>query len=89
MIAERFAGLGALNSSGFQQAGVKAGESLAEKLGALRAQQKGGALQSLSGFTGQALSPKKQFYQTGGSPGALPGILEGGARGLAALYGGM
>lgn len=48
-IAERFTGLGAQRSSGFQQALARSGEDLATRLSGLRGQQQLGALSSLLG----------------------------------------
>lgn len=71
-ITERFAGLGALNSSGFQQTLAQSGQKLAENL----AQQRGGlGIQGLAGLQAlqsQALSPQ---FQTGVSP-RQPGFFE-------------
>lgn len=71
-ITERFAGLGALNSSGFQQTLAQAGQRLAENL----SQQRGTlGLQGLAGLQAlqsQALAPQ---FQTGVS-GRQPGFFE-------------
>lgn len=71
-IAERFAGMGtggSLRSSGFQQAGARAGVDLTERLAQLRGQLRQGAMGQLSSLYGAAMQPQKEFYQTQGVPG--------------------
>lgn len=68
-LAERFAGQGALSSSGFQQSLGQAGAGLTENLAALReglrsqaAGQGMGAIQDLLGLQTQGLVPKKKSF---------------------------
>ncbi len=82
MISERFAGLGALNSSGFQNATVGAGRQLSENLARLKAELKQGALSQLSNFGQQGLQQSQTTYQTPGSRGLLSGLLQGGLQGF-------
>lgn len=84
-LAERFAGLGtggSLSSSGFQQAGAQAGVDLAERLGALRANLRQGAIGQLSGLLGQGMAPQFEMFQRQPSMGLIPGLFEAGAKGL-------
>jgi len=57
-IAERFGGMGAQSSSGFQQALGKAGAGLQENLAALREQLRMGAAGQLQGLLGQGLGTR-------------------------------
>ena len=88
-LAEQFAGVGALSSSGFQQALGQAGAGLSENLAALREGQKGqgvsSIMQMLQGLLGQqtqAFLPKQQsgFQQflTGIAPGLGQGLAQFG-----------
>lgn len=68
-LSERFAGLGALSSSGFQQALGQAGAGLSENLAALRgglqnqaAGQGMSGLQNLLGMSTQSLVPKQLSF---------------------------
>jgi len=90
-IAERFAGKGALGSSGFGQALSSAGAGLQEKLAALKAGLQQGAAKDLmsqyQNLTNIGLSQQPYGYQhTQGSPGlgttALSGLASAGFPGL-------
>jgi hypothetical protein len=73
-LAEQFAGMGSggLSSSGFRNAGVRAGADLSERLGALRANLKQQASQSLFGLGQQGLGNYSQdVVSRQGSPGFL------------------
>ena len=84
MISERFAGLGALNSSGFQNATLGAGRQLTENLARLRGELKQNALGTLGNFTNQALQPHQASYQTPGRRGLIPSALGGALQGAQA-----
>ena len=99
-LAERFAGAGALSSSGFGQALGAAGAGLQENLASMRAGNQLGAIQSALGQylnTAQlGLGAQPFGYQRKvGSPGFLPqfasfgltGIGQGGYGSLAKLFG--
>lgn len=79
-LANRFAGLGALSSSGFQQALGQAGAGLSENLAGLREGQRGQAgssvmqmIQSLLSQNTQSLMPKQQ-KQPGGFQNFFTGL---------------
>ncbi len=79
-LAEQFAGMGAggLSSSGFRNAAVSAGESLSEKLGAIRAQLRAQGAQGLANIGNQALGNYSQDVVTQpGSEGLLSNISSG------------
>ena len=90
-IAQRFGGLGAKSSSGYQQAMANAGGNLAAQLGQLRYGAKESALdralayssqraQGLQSLANLGLGTKSFGYQTTpGSPGLLEGMLSGAA----------
>jgi len=92
-IAEQFAGVGGLSSSGFQNAAAGAGAGLAERLQQLRSSlQYGGASQAL----GYAQAPATQAYNFGSlglgkipfgynQTAGQPGLLGGATQGLGAL----
>jgi hypothetical protein len=82
-LAERFAGLGATSSSGFQQALAQAGTGLAEKLGAQRGALRQGALSNLLGFGQLGLQTGRQNVEI---PGQMSGMQSFG-QGLAPLAG--
>lgn len=65
-IAERFSGVGAQSSSGFQNALAQAGSQLSQSLGELRSRQR---QESLSGLLNQYLQPSEHIVRTprGGS----------------------
>lgn len=84
-IMERFAGAGALSSSGLQQTLGRAGESLAEKLSAQRSGLQQNALQSLMGLGQIGLQPKTTPYTKQGSQGLI-GSLAPIAGGFAGSY---
>lgn len=98
-LAERFAGAGALSSSGFAQALGGAGAGLQERLASLRAQQQQGAIGSALGLytnlAGKALGAEPYGYvstpaQKGIFPflqGGFQGLSSGGYGGLAGLFG--
>lgn len=97
-IAERFAGAGALSSSGFQQSLGQAGAGLSENLASLkeglRSQIPGqvfGNLQQLLGQQTQAFLPKQQPFWQQLLGGAAGGIGQGagmlGGMGLGKLFG--
>lgn len=98
-IAERFAGGGALSSSGFAQALGTAGAGLQEKLAALGANQQQNAIGSTLGqyntLAGYGLSAKPfGTFTRGGNQGILPflgaglsGLTSGGYGGIAGLLG--
>lgn len=76
-ILERFSGLGARSSSGLNQTLARAGESLQEKLGAQRANLKGGAAQSLFNLLGTGLNQTTTPYIKGGMTGLIPYLGQG------------
>ena len=87
-LAERFAGAGALSSSGFQQALGQAGAGLSENLAALREGQRMQSIspimqmiQNLLGQQTQAFLPKQpsgwQNFLTGLAPGIGGGVAQG------------
>lgn len=83
-IAERFAGGGALSSSGFGQALSSAAGGLQENLASLKAQLQQKAIGDILGqyqsMTGLGLGQKPFGYQQiQGSPGLLGGIAQGAA----------
>jgi len=84
-IAERFGGMGAQSSSGFQQALGKAGAGLSENLAALRAQLKMGAAQQMAGLMGQGLGTRsfENVYMPQ-QPGLLHGLASGAGQGAGA-----
>jgi hypothetical protein len=92
-IAERFAGSGALSSSGFQNSLGQAGAGLAERLASLRENLRMGAantglggVQNLLGMNTQALVPKQQSGWQSFLGGLAPGLgsaLGAGIGGLA------
>lgn len=89
-IAERFGGVGAQSSSGFQQALGKAGAGLQEQLAQLRAQLRMGAAQQIQGMMGQGLGQRafENVYIPRGQgflQGMAPAI--GGALGSAVTMG--
>lgn len=67
-LAERFSGLNAQRSSGFNRALAKSGEDLSARLGEIRGQQQFGSLGQL---LGEAFRPSFQTTYTPGSPGGL------------------
>lgn len=84
-LAERFAGLGALSSSGFQQSLGQAGAGLSENLASLREGQRSQAIspimqmiQSLLGQNTKAFVPKQpggfQSFITAAAPGIGKGV---------------
>jgi hypothetical protein len=84
-LAETFGGVGALSSSGFQNALGQAGAGLQENLAALREQSRGQGLNAFQGLMGQNLSAKpfeNVFMQ--GQQGLLQPLLSG----LASSFGG-
>ena len=97
-IAERFAGLGGLSSSGFEQASTQAGQNLAERLAALRSGlQMQGAQMALpyaqapaeSAYRYGALAlgtPAFGYTNTPGQQGFLQGMAPGLGRGLTGLF---
>jgi len=98
-LSEQFAGLGALSSSGFQQALGQAGAGLSENLAGLRsglqmqaAGQSQSSLQNLLGMSTQGLVPKQLGFlkqlllSLGGGAGQGFGQLAGG--GLGSMFGG-
>lgn len=99
-LAERFAGAGALSSSGFQNALGQAGAGLSENLASLREGLRGNAasqsmsgLQNLLGMNSQAFLPKQMGFLkqlllglSGGAGQALGSL--GGGFGLQKLFGG-
>lgn len=98
-LAERFAGLGATSSSGFQQALGQAGAGLSENLASLREGLRGGAAQQgmsgihdLLNMNTQALVPKQMGFLKQLLLGLSGGIGQGvgsigGAFGLKKLFG--
>lgn len=97
-ISERFAGMGALNSSGFRQTLGQAGAGLAERIAAMRAQLGLGAAGQALNYAQMPFAQNMQRLQfmlgtptfgyqaTGGTPGAGSGFQTGlanaGAYGL-------
>lgn len=93
MIAERFSGLGAQQSSAFGQALGQAGAGLEERLAAQRAGLQSQALGQLQSLLGQGLTPQFTTQQIPGQLGALQGLFGGlgttlGGVGTTALGGG-
>jgi len=90
-ILERFAGAGALSSSGLNQTLGQAGQSLSEKLAAQRSGLRENALQHLLNIGGMGLQSQYTPYIKEGRPGLfesfspIAGNILGG---LAARYGG-
>ena len=82
-IAERFGGMDAQSSSGFQQTMGKAGQGLAENLAALKAQLRGQAVNQFQNLYGPA--GKNQFENV--YMPAQPGLLQGAAQGFASAAG--
>jgi hypothetical protein len=86
-LAEQFAGMGSggMSSSGFRNAGLRAGADLQERIGALRAQLRMQGAQGMQGLAQQAMQPSQGFLM---SP-RVPGVLEqfSGAFGGAAAQG--
>ncbi len=78
-LAERFSGLGAQKSSGFQQALARSGENLATRLGEARGRQQQGLLGAL---LSQVMQPQFNTQYTPGGPTGL-------SQGLGALAGGI
>lgn len=94
-IAERFSGLGmgAQNSSAFQQQLASAGSRLSQDLAAQRAGLRQGALGQLQGLYGQAMQPSFTNIYQQPTQGILPGLIGGlgqgaGYAGGNALFGG-
>ena len=93
-IAERYAGAGAMNSSGFQQAMGAAGSNLTERLGMLRAQLQSGAAGNLANMsqmqTGNMMNLIQQLFSTpsfgyanmAGQPGFGQGLAPGIGQGI-------
>lgn len=88
-LAERFAGVGGLSSSGFQQALGQAGAGLAERLTAMREGLRPGALSALSGLGQLGLGTQTfQQQRIGGQPGFLQSLPQiGGILGRGLLGG--
>lgn len=95
-LAEQFAGMGSggLSSSGFRNAGIRAGTDLSERLGAMRANLRQQGAAGLAGIGQQALGQYQDTTYRPGSEGILSqavplaasaffGPLAGGAAGLA------
>ena len=97
-IAERFAGLGGLSSSGFEQASTQAGQNLAERLASLRS---GLQMQGAQMALPYAQAPAETAYRYGalslgtpafgytnmpGQQGLLQGMAPGIGRGLMGLF---
>jgi len=80
-LAEQFAGggSGALSSSGFRNAAVRAGADLSERLAAMRAGLRQQGASGLFGIGQQAISPS--YYQNMYRP-RTPGLLESAAQGF-------
>lgn len=83
-LAEQFAGVGGLSSSGFQQALGQAGAGLSENLAALREQMRSqvpsqimGNVQNLLGQNTQALLPKQMPWWQQGLIGVGSGLGQG------------
>lgn len=83
-LAERFAGMGGLSSSGFQQSLGQAGTALSENLAALReglrSQVPGqimSNLQNLLGMQTQAFLPKQKGFGRSFLEGLAPGVGQG------------
>jgi hypothetical protein len=82
-IAERFGGMGAQSSSGFQQSLGKAGAGLQENLAALRSQLQMQATNQLQGMIGQGLGTKsfENLYMPA-QPGMIQGMAQGAGQAL-------
>ncbi len=76
-IAEKFAGLGGLSSSGFQQTLGQAASNLSERLSAQRSGLQSQALQQLMSLLGQGMQPQFQYAMTPGSSGLFGGASQG------------
>jgi hypothetical protein len=72
-LAEQFAGMGAgaLSSSGFRNAGIRAGTDLSERLGAIRAQLRNQGAQGLQNIGQNGLNQYSENIYTQGQPGFL------------------
>lgn len=82
LLSERFAGMGGIGSSGYQNALSQAGSDLEANLAALRAQyglQREGNLQNLLSY---GLQPTFENIYVPGQPGLLQGLAGSGAQGL-------
>ena len=94
-IAERFAGAGAMNSSGFQQAMGGAGANLMERLGMLRANLQSGAAGNLANMsqmqTGNMMGLVNQAFSTPSFGYAnmqgQPSFLQSAAPGIGQAFG--
>jgi hypothetical protein len=82
-IAERFGGMGAQSSSGFQQSLGKAGAGLQENLAALKSQLQMQASGKISGLMGQGLGTKAfENYYMPAQPGMIQGMAQGIGQGM-------
>jgi hypothetical protein len=81
-IAERFAGLGAQSSSGFNQAMAQGARGLQTDLAALRAGLKSQALNQLNNMTRTGLTQINQPYVKKGTPGLLDSMAPQGITNL-------
>jgi hypothetical protein len=89
-LSERFAGAGALNSSGFRQALASSGQELASRLAALRDQsmlQREQLNQNRLGNLGNFLSNQQQLQQQNSLRPSLSNLLDIGQFGLNAYTG--
>lgn len=84
-IGERYAGVGGLSSSGFQQELGQAGAGLSERLASLREDLRGQAMDRLQNLlqTGLGTQATQGYYTPSyRSSGMFQGILSGGAQGM-------
>jgi len=86
-LSEQFAGIGGLSSSGFQNAGAQAGQSLSERLGALRAGLRSQGAQGLQNIGQFALQPRVENIHRPETSGLIQSAAQGVGQGLASYAG--
>lgn len=87
MLMEKFGGLGAKNSSAFNQTLARAGRGFSKDLASQRANLKQNAVQMLQNYGNQGLQQSKGQYMQGGTEGLI-GMLSKFAGPLGKLLGG-
>ena len=85
MLLEKFGGIGAKNSSAFQQTLGEAGRGYGRDIAAQRANLKGNAVQMLQNYGNQGLNQSQSPYIQGGTKG-LVGMINDYSGGLANKY---
>jgi hypothetical protein len=88
-LAEQFAGMGsgAMSSSGFQNAAMREGTNLAERLAAMRQGLRQQGAQGLGGLTMQGMQPTVENVHRPATSGFLPGLLQAAAPGIGMALG--